>query len=224
MPRLREVSRERDRRPARATDVRPAVRRPRPGRRARDQHGHARRLVDGVRARARRVQAHRPGLRLLPQPAPRCSIRCCASSARPVPGSARGSQFVFSQHCKSCRIARHDRGEDRRDPGVGASPTASRRSSGRCSPTPTASCSKAVGCPTRVFDAAARPHLSDEEILELTYITSHVRDARHDVPGPATRVRRPRRADRRDRRAGGLRCRSTSGPRSRRRPTMAVAT
>ncbi len=45
----------------------------------------------------------------------------------------------------------------------------------------------------RVADAtfdAMRAELSDEQILEFTYITTHVRDARNDEPGTAARVRR----------------------------------
>ena len=109
----------RDRRRADAADVRPAVRaRPRPGRRARDGDRHAGRLVDGVRPVARRA----------------CATPCAGSPSTAArrgtldpalrelgqtrAGWLRGSQFVFSQHCKSCRTRRHERGQDRRHPGV----------------------------------------------------------------------------------------------------------
>jgi len=85
-------------------------------------------------------------------------------------GWARGSQFVFSQHCKSCRTAGIS--EDK----IAAIPhwSASDAFNG---------VERAVLAYTdalvydggRVADgvfAALRAHLSDEEILELTYITA----------------------------------------------------
>ena len=52
-------------------------------------------LVPGLfRPRGRR-------LRLLPQPPSASSTRACASSGQTRAGFARGSQFVFSQHCKA---------------------------------------------------------------------------------------------------------------------------
>lgn len=85
-------------------------------------------------------------------------------------GWARGSQFVFSQHCKSCRAVGLTEEQ------IEAIPS-----------WPVASCfdelERAVlaytdalvldggRVPDGVFDALRR-HLSDEEILELTYITA----------------------------------------------------
>ncbi len=85
-------------------------------------------------------------------------------------GWARGSQFVFSQHCKSCRALGMD---EERIAAIAAWSTA------ECF-TPA---ERAVLAYTdslvlnggRVHDAefaVLRAHLSDEEILELTYITA----------------------------------------------------
>jgi len=85
-------------------------------------------------------------------------------------GWARGSQFVFSQHCKSCRAL--GMSEER----IAAIPAWS--SSDAFSPVERAvlaytDCLVLDGgrVPDALFDAL-RSHLSDEEILELTYITT----------------------------------------------------
>ena len=112
---------------------------PRPGRRA--TGGRCSRsspTCSTIRSRASRCTRARSG----------CSIRSCASSARPAPASPSASQFVFSQHCKSCRTAGMRRGEDRGDPALVGRATASRRSSARCSPTPTRSPTTRAACPT----------------------------------------------------------------------------
>jgi alkylhydroperoxidase family enzyme len=81
-------------------------------------------------------------------------------------GWAVGSQFVFSQHCKSCR------GEDK----IAAIPAWS--VSPAFSPLERAVLAFTDGLALaggRVADgvvAALREHLSDEQVLELTYITS----------------------------------------------------
>ena len=81
-----------------------------PGRR----HRHPRRLVDGVRPGARRPRARRPGLRPLPEPERGSLHPRLRELAQARAGWAAGSQFVFSQHCKSLR----DLGvEDEVDPG-----------------------------------------------------------------------------------------------------------
>ena len=85
-------------------------------------------------------------------------------------GYARGSRFVFSQHCKAARAVGPFRGADPRDQGAGRWRPASRRSSARCWPTPTAWCCEGGRVPDDVFDAL-RAELGDVEILELTYIT-----------------------------------------------------
>ena len=83
-------------------------------------------------------------------------------------GWARGSQFVFSQHCKAMRT--HGFTEEQ----VQAIPfgrrRVGRRSKRRCSRTPTASSTTAAACPT-ACSTRSRPS-SDEQILYLTYITA----------------------------------------------------
>jgi alkylhydroperoxidase family enzyme len=85
-------------------------------------------------------------------------------------GWARGSQFVFSQHCKSCRALGMS------DDMIAAIPAWS--VSELFSPTQRAVLAYTDGLvldggrvPDAVFEAL-RLHLSDEEILELTYITA----------------------------------------------------
>ena len=77
-------------------------------------------------------------------------------------------------------------------------------SSGRCSPTPTASCWRTAASPT-ACSTVLHEHLDDEAILDFTYITMTY--AMHAVMSVAlrTRVRRARRPDRRGRGARGLR-------------------
>jgi alkylhydroperoxidase family enzyme len=85
-------------------------------------------------------------------------------------GWARGSQFVFSQHCKSCRALGMDEAKitaiaywpvaecfDAAERAVLAYTDAMVLSGGRV--------------PDEVF-AALKQHLTDEQILELTYITA----------------------------------------------------
>ncbi len=85
-------------------------------------------------------------------------------------GWARGSQFVFSQHCKSCRALGMS------EEMIAAIPAWS--TSDAFSPVQRAvlaytDCLVYDGgrVPDAVFDAL-KAHLSDEEILELTYITA----------------------------------------------------
>ena len=85
-------------------------------------------------------------------------------------GWAKASQFVFSQHCKSLRGLNVVRGEDRRHPALAGGRPATTRRSARCWPTPTAWRCRPAARRTPVFDAL-KAFLSDEEILELTYIT-----------------------------------------------------
>ena len=86
-------------------------------------------------------------------------------------GWAAGSQFVFSQHCKSLRGLGVGEEQDRGRAALAGRRLLRRRSSGWCWPTPTASCSTAAGCPTACSTRCRRTS-SDEEILELTYITA----------------------------------------------------
>ena len=110
----------------------------------------------------------------------------------------RSSQFVFSQHCKSCRTVGIS--EEK----IAAIPTWSIASvfdeaSVPCSPTPTPSSAPTAACPTSLF-AELRAHLSDEEILELTYVTAMYE--MHAIMSKALRVEFDDRddPDRRDRR------------------------
>jgi alkylhydroperoxidase family enzyme len=85
-------------------------------------------------------------------------------------GWARGSQFVFSQHCKSCRALGMSETAIAAIPSWGVSEEFSPVQRAVLAYT---DCLVLDGgrVPDAVFDAL-REHLSDEEILELTYITS----------------------------------------------------
>ena len=86
-------------------------------------------------------------------------------------GWAGGSQFVFSQHCKSLRALGVAEEKIAVDPRTGRRPTVTTGPSGSCWPTPTASPTTTAGCPTGC-STPCRGQLGDEEILELTYITT----------------------------------------------------
>ena len=86
-------------------------------------------------------------------------------------GWAAGSQFVFSQHCKSLRALEVDELTIASDSTLERRPDASTRASVSCWPTRTAWSSTAAGCPT-ASSTALRQQLADEEILELTYIAA----------------------------------------------------
>ena len=100
-------------------------------------------------------------------------------------GFTVGSRFVFSQHCKSCRTAGIDEEKIAGDPAlVGRRLLLADRTRGarvrrraRLRPGPR---------PRRRVRRAARQALSDEEILELTYITSLY--AMHGVMSKALRT------------------------------------
>lgn len=85
-------------------------------------------------------------------------------------GWARGSQFVFSQHCKSCRALEIS---DERIEAIPAWQTATCFSDVERAVLAYTDCLVLDGgrVPNGVFDAL-RTHLSDEEILELTYVTA----------------------------------------------------
>ena len=85
-------------------------------------------------------------------------------------GFARGSQFVFSQHCKACRDVGFSEAQ------VNAIPywqIADVRSPVERAVLAYTDCLVLMGgrVPEELF-AALKTHLSDEEILELTYITT----------------------------------------------------
>ena len=132
--------------------------------------GHPRRLVDRHRAGARRVRPHRRRVcSSTVRPTVSCR-RCCASSGQLRTGWARGSQFVYSQHCKAARDVGLSERAGRRDP-----PLAGR---GLLDPGPAsgAGLHRLPGAAGRAgarrgVRRAARPSSRDEEILELTYIT-----------------------------------------------------
>ena len=86
-------------------------------------------------------------------------------------GWAAGSQFVFSQHCKSLRGLEVDEEKIAAVPALERGRLLLAESSGWCWPTPTAWCYDRGRVPDGLFDAL-RAELSDEEILELTYITA----------------------------------------------------
>ena len=96
-----------------------------------------------------------------------------------------GSQFVFSQHCKSCRALGMD---EAKIEAIRSWPVAScfdARSSAPCSPTPMPSSSSRAGS-TTTCSTILQAQLSDEEILELTYITAMY--AMHAVISRALRL------------------------------------
>ncbi len=84
-------------------------------------------------------------------------------------GWARGSQFVFSQHCKSCRIL--GMSEDMIE-AIPSWPTSDLFAPAQRAVLAYTDCLVLDGgrVPDGVF-SALREHLGDEEILELTYIT-----------------------------------------------------
>ncbi len=121
-------------------------------------------------------------------------------------GWATGSQFVFSQHCKSCRGVGISEGK------IAAIP--SWQVSEEFSPAERAVLAYADGLALdggRIADqvfAALRSHLTDEQILELTYITSlyvmhaimsrALRTEFDDRPEPVTEVAAPQTFSARD--------------------------
>lgn len=85
-------------------------------------------------------------------------------------GWARGSQFVYSQHCKACRALEVS---DEMIEAIPAWQTATCLSDVQRAVLAYTDCLVLDGgrVPDGVFDAL-RTHLSDEEILELTYVTA----------------------------------------------------
>ena len=124
-------------------------------------------------------------------------IRSCASSGQTRAGFTVGSQFVFSQHCKAIRDVGFT------DAHVEAIPA---WSVADCWSAAERAVLAYTDCltlqhgrvPDALFDELQR-HLSDEEILEFTYITSTYAMHAHDEPGAPARVRRRGRSGRRDR-------------------------
>ena len=109
------------------------------------------------------------GFAPLPEPDP--AARPAAAGARPDPRRMGPGQPVrVLAALQVVPGARHVRGEDRRHPAWQVADCFT-PASGRCWPTPTPSCSTAGGWPTTCSPRCTR-HLSDEEILELTYITA----------------------------------------------------
>jgi alkylhydroperoxidase family enzyme len=85
-------------------------------------------------------------------------------------GYARGSQFVFSQHCKSCRAVGLSDAKIEAIPHWAVSDQFDRRERAVLAYTD-ALVLEGGRVPDAVFDELKR-HLSDEEILEFTYITA----------------------------------------------------
>jgi hypothetical protein len=109
-------------------------------------------------------------------------------------GYARGSQFVFSQHCSRCAPSGRRRTRSR-PLRTGRSATASPHSSGPSWPTPTASSTTAAGCRTRCSRPEGPPDGSRNSAADLHH--HPLRHARDHVPGPPPRIRRPAGVDRR---------------------------
>ena len=158
------------RRGDRAVDVPPDVRRPRPRRRAGHGHRDPRRLVDRVRARSRRAPSTRCADSRCTAARSGSSTPCCASWARPAPAGREAASS--SSPSTASRAARW-----------GSPRSGSRRSLTGRSPTCFTPVERCVLAYTdalvydggRVADGVfdeLRRHLSDEEILELTYITT----------------------------------------------------
>ena len=170
MPRLRQVPRAEAEAPIVTRHVRPPVRRPRPGGRTGHLHRLAGRLVDGVRPGARRPRARRgQGFGLYQSPK-RFLDPVLRELAQTRAGWAAGSQFVFSQHCKSLRGLEVGRGQDRRGAPLGGGRLLSTdRTAGP-------GLHRLPGLRPRpgARRAVRRPAggAGDEEILELTYITA----------------------------------------------------
>jgi pimeloyl-ACP methyl ester carboxylesterase len=121
-------------------------------------------------------------------------------------GWARGSQFVFSQHCKAARSAGLS------DAQVDAIPSWQTAATDLFSPLERAVLAYTDALtldggrvPDATFAALRAGGLSDEQYPRAHLHRLHLRDARHHVPRPPPGVRRRRRARRRD-------------PRRRRRP------
>ena len=170
VPRLRQVPRSEADGPDRHRDVRPAVRGPGPGRRARDLGRDAGRLVDGVRPGARRPRARRPGLRPLPEP--QAPARPRAAGAGPGPRRLGvGEPVRLLPALQVAAGPRRPRGAGSPRYRTGRPRTASTRTSDWCWPTPTAWPTTTAGCPT-ACSTRCGPACRDEEILELTYITT----------------------------------------------------
>ena len=85
-------------------------------------------------------------------------------------GYARGSQFVFSQHCKSCRAVGLSEAKIEAIPHCAVSDRFDRRERAVLAYTD-ALVLEGGRVPDAVFDELKR-HLSDEEILEFTYVTA----------------------------------------------------
>ena len=164
------------------------------------RHRARRQLVDGVRARARRVRSHHRRFPVLPRPGPPHQRE--APRTRPDrAGFTVGSQFVFSQHCKAMRDVGFS------DEQVAAIPAWS-----------VADCWSPVeravlaytDClvlqlgrvPNSLFNELQTPPVRrGDPRVHLHHL--HLCDACHDEPGAAARVRRRRRSSGRGRRPVG---------------------
>ena len=157
--------------------------------------------MDGLRPVARRLPPRRPTAS--PSTATPTLDPLLRELGQCRAGWARGSQFVFSQHCKQLRALGV--------PEEKIQPSPHWQTADCFSPLERAVLAYTDGIVLdggRVADevfAVLRRHLSDEEILLLTYITCLYEMHATMTQGAAAGVRRPGRADRGGRRARGVR-------------------
>ena len=124
-------------------------------------------------------------------------------------GWLRGSQFVYSQHCKSLRALGVSEERIERDPVVGGLGALQPAGAGRAVLHRQPGHRRRPGRRRHVRGAQGAPERRADPRAHLHHLP--LRHARGDEPGTPYRVRRPRRPDRRSRGTGGLRPRSTSG-------------
>ncbi len=110
------------------------------------------------------------GLVRVPRLGRASSTRSCASSASAAPVGRAAASSCSRSTARRCGLRASPRSRCRRSRS-GRARRAGRRSSARCSPTPTVSCTTADVCPTRC-STRSEAELSDEQILYLTYITA----------------------------------------------------
>ena len=181
MPRPREIPKAEVEFEDRPVDVRAAVRRPGPGRRAGHRNRHARRLVDGLRELARRPGARRVAASRSTRAPTARSPR--AARARPDPGRlARRQPVRVLAALQVVPRARLLRGEDRGPEGLGSVRPLLAAGAGRCSPTPMPRARLRARRRRGVRRAAGAPERRGDPRVHLHHDDVH--DARGDLPAP----------------------------------------